>query len=751
MSSRWHWLNGHQTRIFSDLSTIGLSLSRPKISGALKADLTRATCKHDLRLRFTSSFAHDEIYPETVSDQERATLETTAVPQGKAINNREKPDQWSYPNRIDDANISEATAINSDPDLGTAPILTATDSHGLTLMSYEVPPWKPNIKAHQNPREVISKANTNPEWKWKPKFDRWSMGKQLGNQLYRDRGDLSSDWRPAWELLKMHTGRRAAKPFDNKKVEKALFRTRDRLRGNPILIAKVKEPAEWTTKSLLQYVSDLTSFRPPRTLNWRACREDLLHTDVDKIGETLETLLNDPYMRKVISPEACYLAQRFLQRHSLLREARNITDLWQKLSINLGTVSFNLLMRKAAREKNLFIFTWLLQRMTRRGLKPNSETWRLFASCVESRDVKAAIFQEMRKRQLLDTYSAHSKALPSLLISEIPQLPESFYNTRALEAIIPTIESRYGFDYLRLSEKYGRLIGNILLHAVQKHMRLDDGLRFIRIMQRRHFKPDSITLNTMVSHCLRKDRQDKAFEVLEVARSQWRVTHNQDTLERLFIHAWRRAHLNVCNVLWKVACFDGMVTFKMRKLVLYSLRVSAALHDENLGVEWHLRHSQRNRLVRPLPHRTVFTSLVGKLLINLSPVKHHALGVVRESIAECLARSFDLTLDTSLPGVLFDAQELDLEWQILQWQGIDSRIEQPLPIPTRRVPKHEAMPSAPWKRAIQKRNSKMRQTFWIRGKMMPILSPRVRRKHSRPLRRIGSKTRAHIRYIRLEA
>ncbi len=115
---------------------------------------------------------------------------------------------------------------------------------------------------------------------------------------------------------------------------------------------------------------------------------------------------------------------------------------------------------------------------------------------------------------------------------------------------------------------------------------LSQDLRFKELFQGCGIRPNSVSLNTLLSHCYRYGQMDKAVRLMEHMRTDFPVKPDQVTYSLLFMLAWKCQQYNVCRTVWRHACVAGAVSYTMQETVLRSLLRNTPTEPKTKGQKW---------------------------------------------------------------------------------------------------------------------------------------------------------------------
>ena len=400
--------------------------------------------------------------------------------------------------------------------------------------------------------------------------------KRLVNQLLKDKGQLSHDWRIPLLQLEQHyrsqDGNGAASSLAHGQSQIRKVMQRDLIRtdsstseglNNARLAREVPRPSSWSEATFSGYITDVaksqvSQVRIPRVLKpqrkgWSN------HADVVKI---FEDLFYDPTLQNFVSLEACNRALEYYYRYSLISKARTLYDHMNALRMRISTETFNIILRGAASNKDLHTFTVLLHRMLKRGFSPDKNTWLSLLIAVDSIEVRAILRDKMEQKGLLRNPRTRV-AIAALMIPN--EVDFHVGNDCDPMTFLDHMDARYGTAWLTTRA------GNYFLSEISKLRSVTDSLKLLQQMKERKFVANEVTLNTLLHRCAPSRLQLDTMEVLHFCEHNFGLRPGRVGYNTLFLQAWNKQQLNLARVIWRSACIDGYVTFKMRQLVLKGL------------------------------------------------------------------------------------------------------------------------------------------------------------------------------------
>lgn len=534
------------------------------------------------------------------------------------------------------------------------------------------------------------------------KQERGKENRLLVNQLLKDKGRLSYDWRVPVQLLEHHhdfpntqpphTDVRLFRNVAQTEVKasehegsRLIQRINTRNPKEAKLARDITTPTVWSPTALADYVEDLVEYEYHKdAISLESQLPNKGSSNVGDIITALNGILFSQTTKHCLSIHVYRIALRFFYDHGLFSKARAIYLQMEDSRMTIPTDIFNLVLRGSASSKDLHSFTFILQKCIQRGLKPNIETWNTLLTTISSSEVRAVIIQRMRERGILDSLPGQGNSLRLIVQHEVGSHIDE-HGDRG--AFLDHMDDHYGTAWLTTST------GNKLLYEYGKRRPMSETLKLLPGLRLRGWRPDEVSLDTLLRQSLLLKQHKYAISILDSFEHHFRVKPGKQAHETLFLLAWRSHLLNFTRVVWTFARTYGYVTSKMRNYVFQSLLSNTAVEPSD-------GNSER------------FKKLVGAFVVGVNQSKELVpLGrcgmsegqgpVIRQSIvknAQILLQSELLAsgsprIQEDLGRVLSQALELDMEWaatkylsaanfqQVLQ-RGI--RVRQAVPYSQRR-------------------------------------------------------------------
>ena len=401
-------------------------------------------------------------------------------------------------------------------------------------------------------------SNTEQVDTMKKKRERYRDVKLDLNKQWKYKGAWSQDWRVPLELLEQHYEAEGKEQPSNGCVRAVWARTRGSI--SQIRADKIPKPLDWSVISFKDYVQDLTTSTVDRSIQRRIYSTKESH--VMCIVDILEEIFLRTDFQRFFSAKACNIALDFFYKHNMFTKARALYTTMEDLHIEIQPETYHWVLLGAASDKDLRNYTYHLENLIERGLKPDSRTWVSLLMAVDSREARATIVEAMQERKLLDRFSIMRDVVNCTIRDEIATHLD---NSNTMGTFFEDMDMRYPPGWLTVSG------ANNLLDEVSLRRSVREAFELLNEIEKRCHLLNNVSLNTLLTHCRDDKAHDLTIDVLDYFTVTQRIRPGQKHYEGLFTQAWRSRLYNFARVIWRSACVDAVVSFKMQKLVVDSL------------------------------------------------------------------------------------------------------------------------------------------------------------------------------------
>ncbi|KAL8674641.1 MAG: hypothetical protein Q9168_000949 [Polycauliona sp. 1 TL-2023] len=387
----------------------------------------------------------------------------------------------------------------------------------------------------------------------------YQRGKAFRNQMLKDRGSWSYDWRlPLENLEKYHVLNGSS---------------RWRFLPNPIPIGKaniphniradqIETPPTWTESTFYSHVTQLTSSKVDRLVARRIYSREESHTIA--VAEALALVFADPSLKYFVSVEAGNVALRFLFRKGKVARAHDLFGQLQELQKDHEPSTYNVMLRAAAEQKDLHTFTFILKMMIIHRVGPNTQTWLHLVRAVREDEVRTIIINRMGEKGLLSDAATMKEAVAILM----PQLVVQYLDSESTaHDLIHMLDNHYGSDWCSTSAAEQLIDGVGLRHSTEEAMII------LGKLCDRGYRPSQGMLLQLLRQCSWTKAHGFAVELLRAFRAEHDIEPSLQIYDVLFKQAWKSQLYNCCRVLWIHACVKGHTSFDMQQTIKESLFV----------------------------------------------------------------------------------------------------------------------------------------------------------------------------------
>lgn len=414
-----------------------------------------------------------------------------------------------------------------------------------------------------------------------------------------------------------------------------------------VRVDEIPRPEVWSTLSFADYVADLTQSTISRSMQRHLYKNAKPH--VVMVSQELVELFKTPRYDDFISVQAFNDTLIFLYKHSLISTMRTLFVRMESLRLRMLPETFNIMLRGAAVQKDLHHYTSLLRSMIQRGYKPTPESWVALVMAVPSRAVQLRIESSMREKGLLRSPTA-LKGITMLMLPG--ELNGPFNNGQDMPSFIARMDEIYGPYWMSPSSL------NRVLDVLGERGSFSQASDAIKLFLERSIRPNTTSLNTLLSHCHRQGDLSEAIRLMHYTTLDLGVLADDITYHNLFMLAWKSQQYNVCRIVWRHACMEATVSYRMQELMLRSLMRNTPSQLNTIGEMWIVSAAKVIAGVAAIPGTVA--KLIGWSETGQQREKHLALA--KEVLAQDLATVLKHRPTHSLVPQLTEALTLDRHW-----------------------------------------------------------------------------------------
>jgi hypothetical protein len=320
----------------------------------------------------------------------------------------------------------------------------------------------------------------------------------------------------------------------------------------------VPQPDKWTSNSLEAYVRSLTRIKMTNHVHRFLYQEGEEHQEI--VRELLSKIFDLDECREVMTVTTVNEAMSFLMKHHKIPEVCDIFGKAQLNGFRMNTESFNIMLRGAAKIRDLNTFGYLIRIMVRLGHRPNSGTWVAFMSVLDSPKAIWRVFQVMRERGLF-----HEEGLMTDVCTLLVPHELRYCLGKEKPMLIPEfivyMTKRYGESWLTLSGA-NQMLDELAIRGLMSECWL-----LIEHMISQNITPNVVSVNTILTHCSRLDGLKAAVEFFQRLTKLFRFKPDSITYSILLRAAWDACCYATSRTVWQYACLDACVPWQMRRRV----------------------------------------------------------------------------------------------------------------------------------------------------------------------------------------
>ncbi|MCJ1382091.1 hypothetical protein MMC17_005203 [Xylographa soralifera] len=480
---------------------------------------------------------------------------------------------------------------------------------------------------------------------------------ELKTLVTKHTGSWSYDWRPAFLELKQHY------EAGGTTITKPLLVTYNLPRGASryyqVRAQDIPRPAIWSNFTFAAHVKKLAQSKVSRLMHRHLYRKQITHTDA--VHAIIMLLFKDASLRPYVSTEAFNIALSFCYKNSNISSARKLFNIMDDIHVTISAETFNIMLRGAAARKDLHNFTYLLRVMTGRGVSPDGDTWIAFLMVIKDKRVKLLITRYMRESGMLKDAAMLQPVVGQIIDIEFAS---HLADDQDVESFVLLMDSRYGPNWLSTHA------GNQMCYIFGENGLVSQAIEVLGLMVDRGCQPDNVTLHIFLGHCRRLRQPQRAIELLQLFKLQYNVSPNQDEYDSMFMLAWRSKLMNCCRVIWRVACLEAAVSYRMQELVLRSLLCNTPEHPRTttqrfiktaakviIGIDIHSSTSSEE-----LDPRWKTMQLLSQFS-STGEDRERSLRLAKQIIARDLDATRHYKLSGNLTDLFAEALALDRSWE----------------------------------------------------------------------------------------
>ena len=372
--------------------------------------------------------------------------------------------------------------------------------------------------------------------------------------LLNEKGSWSYDWREPLLYLE-----RCWVPGKIKKVETTHGSQKTRIPRN-IRADCIERPAIWTRTSFYDYAVRLAFSTVDRLVAKQIYSKGETHQLA--VCKALEDVFTDENLKYVFSVEAANVGLAFFFEHGRFARGRDFFGRLQELQRDSNSSTFNIMLAAAAKNQDLFTFTYILRLMISCKVHPDSYTWLHLARAVQADDVRMMIVNRMTEKGLLRDIA---------LLQDVIALVTPMMVKKHLES---GRDSQYllgDLDKRNQTRWRSPMTYQAIVEEVGVRQSPQEALMVLQILHKAGYKPSQGLLLLLARQCAWTKAHELTTDILRLFRTEYKVPASRRIYDVMFKQAWRSRLYNFCRVLWVHACINGHTSFDMQQMVQESL------------------------------------------------------------------------------------------------------------------------------------------------------------------------------------
>ncbi|KAL8799349.1 MAG: hypothetical protein Q9182_005956 [Xanthomendoza sp. 2 TL-2023] len=407
-------------------------------------------------------------------------------------------------------------------------------------------------QVNRTPTRKIKSARSHAE-----RLAIYQRGKDFRNQMLKDKGSWSYDWR-----ISLNDLERNHDPHSSQIEVSCATPEPPRSTAAPrnVRADQIPPPAVWTVSSFYSFVVRLATSKVDRLISRKIYSKGEVH--VSAVADILANLFADPTLKFVVSTEAGNRALQFLFDNGKFARGRGLFGQLQELQKDKDPATYNIMLGAAAKQKDLHSFTYILKTMITYGVRPDNKTWFSLAQVVREDEVRMVIIGRMAKLGLLSDLATMKEAVALLMPQWVLKWLDSGKDPQGL---LEAMDHQYGAQWCseRAAESMINEFG--VRRSIREALIIQDKL------YDRGYQPTRGILLLLLRQCAWSKAHELMVEILGFFRIKYKVKPSKQVYDSLFKQVWKSGLYNCSRVLWIYTCIQGHTTFDMQEKVRKSL------------------------------------------------------------------------------------------------------------------------------------------------------------------------------------
>ncbi|KAF7191159.1 hypothetical protein HII31_07519 [Pseudocercospora fuligena] len=365
---------------------------------------------------------------------------------------------------------------------------------------------------------------------------------------------------------------------------------RSRVRPDTAVLFDTHHTSIRTAADFRAYVGDIVARHP--TLKLRNMSDEKLpdgaKEQFDPIRDKLVTLLTEPSMIPLITPEALENAWKYLLKSENLASIRLIYSALDEAGYKFTSTNFDVLLNRAARAHDIHNFEYNMALMRRKRLQPTAGTWVAAHELVFRKFPKYSdrLIDIMRQKGI---FSDTKAVLAVLKTTAETQIAAHLATGRDIQAFFDAQDKRMASSFDRPQFNWLQIdIVNSLLKIILSAGRTDAVRPLLRKFAEEGVNqgaPNVTTMGIFLTMALRDRDARAAVAVLKWCRvgQPGAIVPDEHVYRILFSVAWHKRYYNMLRVIWRYACVAGHADHLLRQRIRQSSILYAPVIESGIA------------------------------------------------------------------------------------------------------------------------------------------------------------------------
>ncbi|KAL8745492.1 MAG: hypothetical protein Q9190_002373 [Brigantiaea leucoxantha] len=466
-------------------------------------------------------------------------------------------------------------------------------------------------------------------------------------RLENYKGDWAFDWRFALEMLETHL------PPKTNQAQTAGEAPPSWAPHN-LRADAITRPQFWNPQNLHRYVQDLVFSQVTWKMHERIYRPTESHTLA--IADVLRNLYHDPAVKSHLTVKTFDEGLAFFCRHRMIDNARTLFKHMQIFGMRPESSTFEIMLRCAAKNKDLHNFTFHLDMMIRYGVRTTHDMWIHLMRTVENAEVRLSIARKMRELDLI--HDVRIKQDVAGLITR-DKLAAHLNEDHDPQSFFDEMDQNFGSGWL------SHYVGAAILDEVGRRKSIAEAVELLPALERRLLRPDGRMLLKLLNLCKFTENHLLALELLRLFEVQYGVILDAPILDVLFQLGWNSRYYNFTKVVWQYACASGQRHKNMvRKAKNSLMSLASEGQTPTRGTIWNVSAGKVITGISNLNTMQRFRAFLEDWQrAPYSGAARRRFNLLAENaFRESLRSKGTFELDCPLSDVLKDALALDRKW-----------------------------------------------------------------------------------------